>query len=252
MNLNSGETVFLRLLPDMQQFSGTLVSVSEDSITVRVAPSSESKVGHNRYVVIIGDNINYYTEMLSMNKGILVLRRLWEEKRGYFRVDDVFPLTYKKISGKNDFKGPTVFSHFRLELPEIELPEDSGDIRMWKAILAINKKLDMILDTLHLQAEGLTREENKAVNVSASGIRFIVNDVIETGDNLEIKMLLPTLSVIHTWGPVVAVKDNGDGTREVSVQFHDLDDDMKDEIIQYTLKHQREMIRKRKMKELDT
>ena len=61
-------------------------------------------------------------------------------------------------------------------------------------------------------------------------------------------MLLPTYPPVGvtTHGKVVRVNQTGDGEYEIALHFSEMDEEVKDEIIQYALQRQREIIRKQK------
>jgi c-di-GMP-binding flagellar brake protein YcgR len=46
------------------------------------------------------------------------------------------------------------------------------------------------------------------------------------------------------YGSVVRAEDAGEGETEIALQFTDIDDELRDEIIQYALMRQRDIIRK--------
>jgi c-di-GMP-binding flagellar brake protein YcgR len=105
--------------------------------------------------------------------------------------------------------------------------------------------MNLILERLSLQGEGFLQAEEKKVNLSATGLSVTTGEKAEVGDNIEIKMLLPEYPPlgILAHGKVVRVEDKGNGEYELGLHFIDMDEDIRDEIIQYTLKRQREIIR---------
>ena len=65
---------------------------------------------------------------------------------------------------------------------------------------------------------------------------------------MEIKLLLPTYPpvAVFAYGEVIRVSELNDGTYEVAIEYLNMGDSVRNEIIQYTLSHQRESIRKLK------
>jgi hypothetical protein len=176
----------------------------------------------------------------------LRLRRIWGEKREYFRVDDVFPVQCSRIAPDQVRRRAQVFSGYGVDLPEeTEMPEQTENPAIWKMLTDINTKLSLILQHLQLEKEGCVNAEHRPVNLSASGIRFIMNEPVSLGDAVEMKLLLPTQPPVGvlTHGEIVRVRDLGNHEYEVGVHFADMDDDVRDEIIQYALKRQRDLIR---------
>lgn len=170
------------------------------------------------------------------------------EARGYFRVDDVFPVISRKVTEDSPYRKSKVFPGYSMEISYMDVSDGTINPQLWKMLVDINTKLGLILEHLQLESEGLIKAEDMPVNISASGIRFKMKEKIDIGDVIEIKMLLPTYPPVGilTYGNIVQVKDLGNGEYEVALHFSDMDDEVKDEIIQYALKRQREILRKHK------
>jgi c-di-GMP-binding flagellar brake protein YcgR len=113
-------------------------------------------------------------------------------------------------------------------------------------VTEINGKLDFILNHFMLDKEGLLSTEKKMVNISASGLKFTVNYHVKVSDIMEVKLLLPTYPpvVVFAYGKVIRAKKLDDSKYEVAIEYINLADDVRNEIIQYTLSHQREELRR--------
>ena len=125
---------------------------------------------------------------------------------------------------------------------------------LMRYIQEINRKLDYLINTLILKEEGLLFENIKPVNISASGIRIEMEEEAEVGDVIELKMILPSHPPIAllTYGEVVRVqKKEKDGKTiyETALKFTEMSEEIREEIIQYTLKRERELIKSKKLKE---
>ncbi|MEW6601695.1 MAG: PilZ domain-containing protein, partial [Nitrospirota bacterium] len=131
------------------------------------------------------------------------------------------------------------------------VPEDRNNAGLYSMMTEIKTKLDFIINHLMLDQEGLVKSGKKFVNISASGIRFTVDHQVGAGEIMEIKLLLPTYPpvAVFAYGEVKRVKKTGDGKYEVALEYLNMDDSVRNEIIQYTLSHQRETIRKIKESE---
>lgn len=166
------------------------------------------------------------------------------EKREYFRVDDVFPVKIRKVD-KETAKRSVIHSATGLDIPDIASDETINP-NLWKMLVDINSKLSLILDRLDYSFS--ERPENRVVNMSATGIRFTEDERIETGDEVEVTMFLPTTPPVEimTYGTAVRVDDAGNGKYEIALHFTDMEDTVRDEIIQYLLNRQREIIRKKR------
>jgi hypothetical protein len=229
------------------RFQGVVLESEEEHIVIE-SRGHLPALEEGQLIVISRDDRDYYAEMISADGLTLRAKELWSEKRGYFRVDDVFPVVSRKAGQDPLPLKSRVFPGYSAEAPESSVPLDAVSPQLWRMLVDINTKLTLILQHLHLENEGLVRAEQRAVNISASGLRFTVNEAVEIGEVIEVKMLLPTSPPVGilTYGTVVRVNGLDGGQYEIGLHFSEMDDDVRDEIIQYTLKRQREVIRKRR------
>ncbi|HBH62320.1 MAG TPA: hypothetical protein DDX85_11415 [Nitrospiraceae bacterium] len=183
------------------------------------------------------------------------------EQRSFFRIDDIISVVANPVHVDRDkaeaFRKQIVSSKaFSLiETPgmsqldsEDTLLENHKNTGLYPMMAEIQTKLDFIINHLMLDKEGLLRSEKKVVNISASGIRFTIEHPVKVNEIMEIKLLLPTYPpvAVFAYGEVKRVKDLGDNKHEVSLEYLNMDESVRNEIIQYTLSHQRETIRKSK------
>lgn len=177
------------------------------------------------------------------------------EQRCYFRVDDVIsvvanPANIDHDRGEKFIKSFTSSKAFSLmdDSESTEQPYDDGtdNRKMYDMIAEIKTKLDFIINHFILEKEGLLSEGKKSVNISASGIRFTVNTPVKEGDLMKIKLLLPTYPpvAVFAYGAVKRVTGLDNGTYEISLEYLNMNDSVRKEIIQYTLSYQRETIKK--------
>jgi len=189
-----------------------------------------------------------------------------EEKRNYFRVDDVISVVVNPVSSykkKDDqfLESVTSSKAFSLMSP----PESSGThteetdlIRtehgeLYEMIAEIKTKLDFIINHFILDHEGLLSSDKALVNISASGIRFVTSHAVEINDIMEVKFLLPSFPPVAVcgYGKVKRVDDIGDDKYEVAIEYLNMDESVRNEIIQYTLSHQRESMKRMKQSRSD-
>ncbi len=181
------------------------------------------------------------------------------EHRSYFRIDDIISVVANPVHIDKDkaeeFRKRIVSSKaFSLmETPgmsgpnsEETIPHNENNTGLYSMIAEIKTKLDFIINHLMLDKEGFVQTEKKYVNISACGIRFTVDHPVMAGEIMEIKLLLPTYPpvAVFAYGEVKRVKDLGENKYEVSIEYLNMDESVRNEIIQYTLSHQRETIRK--------
>ncbi|KPK36750.1 MAG: hypothetical protein AMK70_01125 [Nitrospira bacterium SG8_35_1] len=182
-----------------------------------------------------------------------------EEKRSYFRVDDVISVVVNPVSSykkKDDqfLESVTSSKAFSLMSP----PESSGthteesDLmrtehgKLYEMMGEIKTKLDFIINHFILDREGLLSSDKALVNISASGIRFVTSHAVEVNDVMEVKFLLPSFPpvAVFGYGEVKRVDALGDGKYEVAIEYLNMDESVRNEIIQYTLSHQRETMKR--------
>ncbi len=251
MSLNSGDQISYRLMPEISRYHATVVSSDENHLVLRLADESPAAIHRGKYLMITepDTDVEHYNEVTSWDGRTIHLRRMWTGKRGYFRVDDVFPVIHRKVDEDGLRLESRIFSGYGISHDELEVPDESIDPRLWKMLVDINAKLGMILERLNPESEGLCRAESIPVNISASGIRFTLAYKVEIGDILELKMLLPVYPRVGilTHGTVVRVEELDNGNFGTSLRFVDLVDEIRDTIIQYTLKRQREIIRRQRL-----
>ncbi|GBE31893.1 PilZ domain protein [bacterium BMS3Bbin05] len=182
-----------------------------------------------------------------------------EERRSYFRVDDVISVVVDFVCLDNE-KSEEFLKHvsssraFSLSdvsnLPDNDMegsPREGPEYKkLYGMITELNTKLDFIINHLMLEKEGLLPAEKKLVNISASGIRFIIEHPANIKDIMEIKLLLPTYPpvAVFAYGEVTRVRELDDNKFEVALEYLNMGDSVRDEIIQYTLSNQRETIKK--------
>ena len=184
-----------------------------------------------------------------------------EEKREYFRVDDLIPLIVVPVDVSDDkkeefrriAKSSTAFSLLDVMSTNVldadHVSADFYDENKTSNMLSeIKLKVDYIINQMMLDNNGLLKARKKMVNISAAGIRFSTKEPLKMGGIVELKMLLPMYPpvAVFVYGEINRVDEIEDGNLEVSVEYINIDDPVRDEIIHYTLSHQRNVIRKKR------
>jgi len=246
--LSAGEKVYYRLMQETNLYSARVICMKDDTVTLNVSSEAPVNIYGGQHVMVSNENLDFSTEICSREGTTLQLKMIWSEKREYFRVDDLFPLITKKVCSTSACRKSRVFSGFSQDVPSMDLPDESIHPQLWKMLVDITTKLSLVLERLLLESEGLIKAENKEVNLSAAGMRYTTKEKSEIGDIIEVKMLLPTYPPVGilTYGDVMRVLDLKNGEYEIALRFTDMDDEVRDEVIQYTLKCQRELIRKQR------
>lgn len=173
------------------------------------------------------------------------------ERRDYFRVNDVLPILVRKVESMAGKKS-RILSGYLAGLVNSSHQEDPNDgtvnPKLWKMLCEMNSKLDLILEKLFSSEEMLGCPEAKEVSLSASGVSFGFPTELSLGDLMEVKMLLPMHPPVWIvlYGNVSRVTTEGMGEYNVAVKFTEIEDEVRDVLSYYTIKRQREIIVKQR------
>jgi hypothetical protein len=248
MSLTVGAQTTCCLLPEMRCFGATILTLDSESILLQLNANPPSTLSPSQDIMISDptENIDYYNKVDVREGTTLRLKKIWAGKRSFFRVDDVFPIIYRKVNTDAPRRGSKSYSVFIEEIAGLDMPDESINPQLWKLLINMNTKLGMILEQLQLESMGLTETEGIPVNISGSGMRFPSDLQFGTGDVLEVKMLLPTnpATGVLVHGNVVRTEKLDGGAYDISLFFVDLSDHVRDLIIQYTQMRQREIVRR--------
>lgn len=121
-----------------------------------------------------------------------------------------------------------------------------------RMLVSIEKKLDMIANLLKAPAasHGNNLQEGKCKDMSGNGIAFFGNVQLKNGNFIEIKMSLPKLPPIPICLIATVLKSEAlpasyanCGKYLTAVKFTAINEDDREEIVQFVLEKQREQIR---------
>lgn len=166
------------------------------------------------------------------------------ERRGFVRVEDIFPVVIRKVDTNPDALKARIFSGVS-NTPFLEEDlDDSINPLLWKMLVEIHAKVKVIFDKVVVESEGLTEKHNKPVSLSAGNISFLVLDLHAEGDLVELKMLLPTSPPcgVVLYGRVSRVESQGPAAWALAVTFLDMDEEVRRAIDRYIFRRQREII----------
>lgn len=166
--------------------------------------------------------------------------------REFSRVDAYIPFEARIVLPENwpniraKITGETVLAGFQ-SLPEIEDKQLSDWMNM------LNTKLDTIINLLTFQRDGFCSLPFSRVNISGGGMSFSSRENYKTGDILEFKIMLPMLPpvALYIYGEVVTVEKQIENYH-VAVKFIAMDDEIRDEIVKFVFKTQREILREKR------
>ncbi|MCX8030430.1 MAG: PilZ domain-containing protein [Thermodesulfovibrionales bacterium] len=250
MKISSGDEIYFKILPDLEIYRGTVDSYNDNLISIKTAKNIKIKISTGSCILITHREKDFYADVESFQGGILKAKFLWSEKREYFRVDDYIPILIRKIENDDRCRKSKIFSGFGIKVQDELVPDESINPVLWKMLVDIQTKLGLILEMMNPDSQSLLKAESKHVNISAAGICLILDEELGLGDLVEIKMSLPNYppTGILTYGRVVRSLKIGHGQYKTALAFHNIEDDIRDEIIQYTLKRQRDIMNKQRQK----
>lgn len=166
-----------------------------------------------------------------------------------FRVEDVLLIALKKIEDISCTKARLYsgfYSGIGLSVLEEDLPDDAVNPRLWKKLISMDAKLNLILEKMIQNSDGFNQAQNRRLSLSEEDIRIVTPDIFTAGDFIEIKMLLPvnTPVWIILYGKVSQVGNISSDQNEIWILFSEMADDVKQILGYYLLNRQREIVRK--------
>ena len=169
-----------------------------------------------------------------------------DNKREYSRVDVYIPMEYNHIDPlhKDGFRSRMAGESILAEFKYLPNPDDQL-IAQW--LQSINAKLDEIIRMMTLQHDGFNCLSITKVNISGGGMRLNTGQSFATGDVLEIKVMLglkPPVA-LYIYGEVIEV-NKPHPEYDTSVQFINIDDFVRDEIIRFVFETEREILREKR------
>lgn len=166
--------------------------------------------------------------------------------REFSRVDASVPFAVRLVPPdersniKSKISGESVLAEFQT-LTDVEDKVLSDWLKM------LNAKLDSIISMLTFQREGFGSLPFVNVNISGGGLSFSSKEKYKIGDVLEMKMLIPVMPPIalYIYGEVVKVEPQIN-SYITGVKFIAIDEDIRDEIVKFVFRRQREMLREKR------
>ncbi|MGO9377420.1 MAG: PilZ domain-containing protein [Dissulfurispiraceae bacterium] len=166
--------------------------------------------------------------------------------REFSRVDAVIPLDVRLIlpEEKHNVRSLLVGE---TTLPDYQVPPEVEDVVLSEWLKLLNSKLDAIIASLASRDDRVPVISQKKVNISGGGLSFDSQEKYQPGDVLEMKMMLPIspVSILYAYGEVVDVRIIGN-YYHTGVKFISIDDEIRDEIVKFVFKAQRDILRKQR------
>ncbi|MFK7974654.1 MAG: PilZ domain-containing protein [Halioglobus sp.] len=175
------------------------------------------------------------------------------ERRSYFRIDDVIGLSYQVIDAKPQLVVPkedNAGAALKLALAEIDAELNRATNTVWrenpamaKALGILNKKVALIAKHCPTQdIEPLDAYEEYTANISGSGMSFRSTEKLEKGTHLNISAVLKPSNIrLHFSAHVVDCKQVQDMPRELfllRVQIAEEETAAKEQLVQHVVQKQ--------------
>lgn len=163
-----------------------------------------------------------------------------EDKRESFRINDSIAVTLQKVV-EPDFSSHQDSGMEALEALTRSALQEGIPPSLLKILIHLYKKLELIAQQIPVD---ILKVKTQPVNLSATGISIQTKQRFDVGDQVKIKILLPTLPVreILIDGQVVRVAARSDGMYHLGLKFLELDEEVREEIFHYSMKQQRKAL----------
>lgn len=187
--------------------------------------------------------------------------KVLNEKRDFFRVDDMAFLSYRIISWAEarllqapDSSLPVHKHTIMANLDRLsrELQPIYNVIKVSNSNLAeylstLDKKITLLSDYIFKEDTTESDVELQQVNIGGGGLSFVSDEPIVENSMLELKMkLLPEETSISSYAKVIACnqneKENGKQLYRISVEYVFMDDDVRDLITRHVFHKERSLL----------
>ncbi|MCE5336590.1 MAG: PilZ domain-containing protein [Desulfobacteraceae bacterium] len=166
--------------------------------------------------------------------------------REYSRVDGFLPLQIRLV-GEGECNLLCSRSSQESVLTEHPDMPETDDRVLTECLRALNAKLDTIIRMLAFQTMDYKSLKLEHVNISAGGIYTFCPSEYSPGDMVEVRFMLPSMpyTIFYVYGNVVRCEP-ARGKFAISVEFTEIDEDIRESIAKYVFERQREIMRKKR------
>ena len=188
-------------------------------------------------------------EVLTSDDAGWRVRILFDEAAQTFCVEDWLRVLIRPLEPGEDDGASRILTGAAPDADaERFILEDSGVGKLAGMLAELNGKLNQVVNLLYLGGEGLMQAPLRRVRLSVAGLVLRLEEPPNLLDRLEVKLLLPLAHPVGVLaqGTAVRVRPLENGGFEAGLHFADLDDDVKNVVIQYELNVQRKLIRKKR------
>lgn len=183
------------------------------------------------------------------------------ERRGYFRINDTVNLSYKVIDDQTleklshissdilgDYSLGAALDVLSQEAQALSARLERKDPEFLDYLKILDKKVNLVAQTLMMQDSRFSEQNVRDVNLSATGLAFRCEHQLEIGQNLEIRMLLPScMAVIVAYGRVIYCQQqetvDEDYPYTVSIEYVNMKENDGELLIKHVVKKQLQQLR---------
>jgi hypothetical protein len=191
-------------------------------------------------------------------------RKLQDERREFFRIDDSIQVSYRLIS--SDELPESIEEHLQesdrltvmtrlqnisqhLSAPLHRIEQRDPDVADY--LKALDEKINLLGQSYLAEETELLDRPSSAVNLSAGGLAMDVTEKHEVGDLVEIKLLLlPSYIGVVAFGEVVDIDQASGGDMaypyRIRINFNLIRSSDQDALIRHITRRQGEMLRQRR------
>jgi len=197
------------------------------------------------------------------------------QKRSYVRVEDSFGVRFRTLNPQEYERRRFEFASRASRRGEArsllatdwsrELQDTLGEEAaaglesvLIKMLIGLDRKLDKIIALLERPEGEMGFCKGTGVNISGAGFCFVTESPVRVGGMLEVALELTVFPRLHLMAlgkalRVREIRQFPDTHRhfEVAVEFTDIHEDDRDEIIRYTFRRQRELLRTQRLNKTD-
>lgn len=172
--------------------------------------------------------------------------KLFLSLREYARVSAYLPVRVRPVpeEERQSVRSRIVVESALTEHPDLPQVEDEA---LSTCLQILNSKLDAIIRMIAFPSDSPKGLDFSKVNISAGGLGTSSNEEYAPDDPVEIKLMLPTAPsmIFYVYGRVIKC-DASNQKHELSIQFTEIDDDIREQIAKYVFHKQREILRKKR------
>ncbi len=181
-----------------------------------------------------------------------------KDRRKFFRLDDKVNLSFELLTeeempsrineltfGLTDLTVLTRMSSITQQLAATLHRIDQREPDIADYLRGLDEKIELLAQSYLSKNSELTDLPKQIANLSAGGIAFTVDEAIELGAPLEVKLLLfPSYTGILVIGRVVSCELSDIDGYQVRIDFEYIRDNDRDALIRHILRRQGELLRR--------